>query len=218
MRKLSIVVVVVLAAALFSLAASAETLVFSDSFEDNTVGKQPTGWVVNHDLGGIVVDAAVGKVSDGKLAVELNNTPDLFGQIQHAIPETVLGKLMVDFYQPSALKENINIEVHNASGRIIGVFITGSGNVRPRPAGVQTGDMAKLPNDSWHTMVITWDDKVFNVYYLENGKLVPILENAELDPNHIAGGPANMVLFNLSPRADAKKGYIDNVRVYDLSK
>jgi len=218
MKKLTVLVVAALAVLVFSFAAAGEELVFFDSFENNTVGQHPAGWVVNHEFGGIVVDASAVKASDGQLAVELNNTPDLFGQIEHDIPATAVGKLMVDFYQPNAWRENINIELHNASGRIIGVFLTGSGNVRPRPAGVQTGNLANLPNDRWHTMVITWDDKVFNVYYLDNGNLVPILENAELDPAYIEGGPATKVLFNLSSRADAKKGYIDNVRVYDLSK
>ncbi|HHX01400.1 MAG TPA: LamG domain-containing protein [Firmicutes bacterium] len=219
MRKLSIAVVVMMLVAAFSMTAAAEELVFFDSFEEGTVGGHPVGWDVNHDTAGIVVDAASGFVSDGNLAVELNNNPgdDLYGIIERAIPEVRVGKLMVDFYQNNAWRDNINIEVFSPSGRLIGVFVTGSGNVRPRPGGEQTGNLVNLPNDRWHTMVLTWDENVFNVYYLDNGNLVPILENAAFDP---AGGDesATKILLNVSRREEPKKAYVDNIRVYDLSK
>lgn len=219
MRKTLIAVTVFLLVSVLSLAVSAEELVFFDSFEDNTIGEKPAGWELTHDLAAQVVDAASGRVSDGNLAVVLNNTPDLYGEIVQEIPEVVEGKMMVDFYQPSAIRDNINIEVHSASGRLIGVFVTGSGNVRPRPAGQQTENLVNLPNDRWHTLVLTWNAEGFNVYYLDAvGNQIVILENAEFDPVGVEGGAASKILLNVSRREDLKQAYFDNVRVYDLAK
>ncbi len=216
MKKTLIIASVLVLVLTFGSLVMAEELVFSDSFEDGVVDGHPAGWIVNHDFGGVISD---NRSSDGRLSVQLNNTPDLFGEISKEIPEVAVGKLIVDFYQVNAFRENLNVEVHNESGRIVGVFITASGKVRPRDGGEQTGDLAVLANDTWHSLVLTWDETSFSVYHLDAfGNMIAILEDAALDPAHIDGGPANKILINMSPRADAKEAYIDNVRVYDLSK
>lgn len=217
MKKLLVISQILLVVLLLSSGVLAETLIFSTSFENDTVGQSPAGWAKEHDSAAVVIDGAIVSIPDGKKAVQLNNTPDAYGRISHEIPEVKNGKLVVNFYQPNAQRENINIEVHNADGRIVGIFITASGNLRVREAGVQSSNIAALANDKWHTLVITWDDTMFNVYSLENGREVVIKESCLVDPA-VGNKPANRVSFDVSKRDDAKVAYIDNVRVYDLAK
>lgn len=208
---------VLLVVLLLSSGVFAESLIFSTSFENDTVGQVPAGWNLEHDTAAVVIDGALVSIPDGKKAVQLNNTPDLYGRISHEIPEVNKGKLVVSFYQPSSQKENINLEVHNANGMLVGIFVTASGNVRVRDAGVQSGNIVGLGNDKWNTLVITWDDTMFNVYQLENGRQVTIIESCLVNPA-TAGLPANKVSFDVSRRDDAKVAYIDNILVYDLAK
>lgn len=195
-----------------------EELVFSDSFEDNTVGQSPKGWTLSHSHGGLVVDSSQVIIPHGELALQLNSTTSLYGEVYYDIPEIKQGKLVVDFMQPSSSRENINIEIKNGDNRLVGVFITGSGNVRPRDNGVQTADLIRLPNDQWHTFVIKWDvdEKTFHVSYMQGENEIAITsEGAGLDPAGI-GLPGSRILFNVSPRDPEKEAFIDNVRVYNL--
>lgn len=215
-RHVFVVSLVLVLLLMVSVGSLAEELVFSDSFEDNVVGENPVGWNVLHPEAGLIIDANHVSISDGHLALQMNNTPELFGEVWTDIPEVAVGKLVVDFYQPNSSRENINVEVHNDDGRIVGIFITGSGNVRVRDAGEQSDNILNLGNDSWHTLVVTWDDEFFNVYYVNaNGEEVVIREGLLLDPAAV-GKPGNKILFNVSPRDDAKEAFIDNVRVYSL--
>jgi len=216
-KRLFVLSSVVMLVLLMTGVGAAEKLIFSESFENNTVGENPVEWDLVHPKAGIVVDGNTISIPDGKLALQLNNTPNDMGEVSHEIPEVTLGKLVVNFHQPSVSRENINIEVHNADGRIVGIFVTGSGNVRVRDAGEQSSNILNLPNDKWHTMIIKWDEELFKVYYLDGaGAEVAITETAKLDPE-FAGKPANKILFNVSKRDDAKEAFIDNIRVYDLA-
>lgn len=217
MKKLLSLSQVLLIVLLLSSGVMAATLVFSDSFESGVVGQAPSGWTLSHGNAAVVVDGTLMSISDGTKAVKLVNSPDEYGRITQEYPAVTKGKLMVDFYQDSSNRDNINIEIHNGVGRIVGVFVTGSGNIRVRDAGVQSSNVSNLPNDRWHTLVITWDNTMFSVYSLENGRDVVIIENCLVDP---AGGndPSNKVQLDVTKRDDEKVVYYDNVRVYDLGK
>lgn len=213
-----------LALLVFSGVVMAEgVLVFSDSFEEYAVGTEPNGWTLVHPTAGEVVDSSFVSIPDGNAALRLFSTPNDNGEVFIDIPEVKKGKLVVDFYQPSSSRDNINFEVRNGVSRVVGVFITGSGNVRPRADGVQTANLINLRNDQWHTFVIRWDvdAKTFQVAYMEGDKEVAIADAGKtefgVDPAGI-GLSVSRIAFNVTRRDPGKEAFIDNIRVYDLAK
>lgn len=210
-------VLLVLALCVGVSCAAAETLVMADSFEDDAVGQPPTGWEPHVDGTATVVGSDTVSVADGGKAVRLLNSTEANGEITKLIGEIKSGKLVVWFMQPSSSKENINIEVRSGADRLVGVFITGSGNVRIRDAGVQSGNIKNLPNDRWHEFVIEWDfdTQVFRVAHIENGEEIAITsaEGAKFDPAY-EGKIPDTVAFNVSKRETSKEAFFDGVRVY----
>jgi len=219
MRIVRITGLVLLALVLSVFTAASQTAVLNDSFEDGTVGQPPAGWERSTDHAATVVGTETVSVPDGKLAVRLLNSTDDYGEITRYIGQVPKGKLVVWFMQPSSSRENINIEVRCGEDRLVGVFITGSGNVRVRDAGVQSGNIKNLPNDKWHELVIEWDfeTQIFRVAHIENGEEIAITsaEGAKFDPAH-EGKIPDTIALNVSKRETPKEAFFDGVRVYSM--
>jgi hypothetical protein len=199
--------------------SAAETLVMADSFESDAAGQPPSGWVPNSDGAATVVGADTVSIPDGELAVRLLNSTTANGEIEKNVGEVKKGRLVVWFYQPSSSRENINIEVRNGTDRLIGVFITGSGNVRLRDAGVQSGNIKNLPNDRWHEFVMEWDfdTQIFRVFHIEGGQRIEITsgDGAKFDPQ-FEGKVPDTIAMNVSKREEPKEAFFDNVQVFSF--
>lgn len=199
--------------------SAAETLVMADSFESDAAGQPPSGWVPNSDGAATVVGADTVSIPDGELAVRLLNSTTANGEIEKNVGEVKKGRLVVWFYQPSSSRENINIEVRNGTDRLIGVFITGSGNVRLRDAGVQSGNIKNLPNDRWHEFVMEWDfdTQIFRVFHIEGGQKIEITsgDGAKFDPQ-FEGKVPDTIAMNVSKREEPKEAFFDNVQVFSF--
>ncbi len=215
-RIAKIASLVLFALLLFMCTASAQdTLVMADSFEEDVVGQPPSGWVPNAEDTATVVGQDIVFAPDGSLAVKLLNSTEANGEITRAVGEVKKGRLVVWFMQPKAMGDNINIEVRSGEDRLVGVFITASGNVRIRDAGVQSGNIKNLPNDQWHEFVIEWDfdTQIFRVAHIVDGKEISIAEDAKFDPAHTGKIPDTIAL-NVSKREEPKEAFFDGVRVY----
>lgn len=215
--KVTSLVLFVLALCVGASCAAQETLVMADSFEDDVVGQPPAGWEPNADDAATVLGSDTVSIPDGSQAVRLVNSATGNGEVTRLIGEVKNGRLVVWFMQPSSSKENINIEVRSGVDRLVGVFITGSGNVRIRDAGVQSGNIKNLPNDRWHELIVEWDfdTQVFRVAHIENGEEIGItsVEGAKFDPAH-EGKTPDTIAFNVSKRETSKEAFFDGVRVY----
>lgn len=217
MKRITKVISLVLFALLLIMctASAQETLVMADSFEEDVAGQPPSGWVPNAEDAATVVGPDTVSAADGSLAVRLLNSTEANGEITKAIGEVPKGRLVVWFMQPSSSRENINIEVRSGIDRLVGVFITGSGNVRIRDAGVQSGNIKNLPNDRWHEFVMEWDfdAQIFRVAHIVDGEEISIAEDAKFDPAH-EGKIPDTIGLNVSKREEPKEAFFDGVRVF----
>ncbi|NLW56531.1 MAG: hypothetical protein GX050_07955 [Firmicutes bacterium] len=195
------------------------TLLFSDSFEDNRIGGSPAGW---EGAGMSIVDKRRVEIPDGNFAVRLDNKPSENGTIYKIFDNLDRCRLYVSFHQPERFKENLYIDVKTEEGgRIFGLFITGSGNVRIRDGGVQSPNILNLPNNLWHRVMLEWDasTQVWHAYVIGSKSITPITPEggARFDPAY-EGNPPRMILFEIPKREDRKVAYIDQVELYDLSE
>lgn len=218
-RWLFIVLGLALVLSCMIIAAEGEgTLIFSDSFEDNRIMGDPTGWEATNAS---IVDKRRVAVPDGKFVVRLDNSVTENGTIYKEFDNLDQCQLYVSFHQPSRFKENVYIDVKTAeNGRIFGLFITGSGNVRIRDAGQQSPNILNLPNDLWHRVMLEWDTstQIWHAYVVGKS-LTPITPEggAHFDPAY-EGNPPKIILFEIPKRDDRKVAYIDQVELYDLSE
>lgn len=212
-------VLLVLALCVGATCAAQGTLIMADSFEEDVAGQPPAGWTLNDETAATVVDVDTVSIPDGSLAVRLLNSTEANGEIERSVGEVKKGRLVVWFMQPSSSRENINIEVRCGSDRLVGVFVTGSGNVRIRDAGVQSGNIKNLPNDRWHEFVIEWDfdTQIFEAFHIEGGQQIAITseEGAKFDPAH-EGKIPDTIAMNVSKREESKEAFFDNVQVYGI--
>ena len=214
-RIAKIASLVLFALLLFMCTASAQdTLVMADSFEEDVVGQPPSGWVPNAEDTATVVGQDIVFAPDGSLAVKLLNSTEANGEITRAVGEVKKGRLVVWFMQPKAMRDNINIEVRSGEDRLVGVFITASGNVRIRDAGVQSGNIKNLPNDQWHEFVIEWDfdTQIFRVAHIVDGKRY-LLQRMRSSIQHTQARSLTRLL-STSPRGRSQEAFFDGVRVY----
>lgn len=202
-------------------------VIFSESFEDMTLGANPDGWtVVDQDVhatngysGGKV---SAERASDGKNSIKLVSVPDAEGRVEYMFDEALTyHSLSVDLYKVDANKENVNIELHNDDGRVFGLFISASGNLRHRkPDGKNESSPNDAGNDQWYTIEFKWNDdtKLYNAYLIRDGQrteLTPAGGSAYEDANNIGG--VNKVSIAITKRDGDKIAYIDNVKVVDLA-
>ncbi len=220
-KILALTLMLMLVASYVVYAAEEEgKLILSDSFENNKPGEVPVGW---EGVGQSIIDSTtLKKIADGDLAVKLDNSPSAAGGIYKEFESLNKNRLLVSFYQPSKFKENVNIEVTTADGqRIFGLFITGSGNVRIRDAGVQSGNIIQLANDNWHRVMLEWDaeTKTYHAYVIMGKTKTEVTpkKGARFDPA-LDDNPPKRINFEVSKREDPKVAYIDHVELYDLSK
>ena len=126
----------------------------SESFEDGEVGEYPEGWIVldqeAHDLTGY----SGGRISreratHGSKSAKIVSIPNAEGRITYEFDKPLLyNTLKVDFLMPEG-QDNINLELHGESGRLFGLFITSSGNVRYRhPDGSNGSNISNASNGS----------------------------------------------------------------------
>lgn len=201
------------------LANAQGLLVYETSFEEDTIGVTPAGWQsAPFATSAVVVDSSEIPAADGQKVVRLTNDPSSYGEFFLDTEDIYHGKLVVQFYQISSPRENINIEIRNQRSRLAGAYITQSGNVRARDNGVTTGNLINLPVENWHIFVMEWNvaEQWFKISYVENGQ-ENLITQAQLDATQ-SGEPGNRIYINISPRDEEKVAYIDNVRIYDLGK
>jgi len=215
---LSLVLAFIVGCTIFAVEGEG-TLLFSDSFENNRIGGKPAGW---EGTGMSIVDRRRVSIPDGTFAVRLDNSPTENGTIYKIFDNLDKCRLYVSFYQPENFRENLYIDVKTAeNGRIFGLFITGSGNVRIRNAGVQSENILNLANNNWHRVMLEWDTstQIWHAWVIRSSGNVPLTPEggAKFDPAY-EGNPPRMILFEIPKREDRKVAYIDQVELYTLSE
>lgn len=205
-----------------------DPLVFQESFEEHADDQYPEGWLVVNQEVHDTTDYSGGRItsesaSDGSKSIRLVSIPEAEGRVEYEFDEPLLyHKLTVDLKQQATHKENVNIELHGENGRLFGLFVTGSGNVRYRhPDGSNGDNVTNIPNDSWHTIEFEWNDadKRYKAWTISAAG-----ERVEITPG---GGTSYELEFiddqvtklsiAITQRDGDKIAFIDNIEVIDLA-
>lgn len=209
------------------MAGIPDPVVFKESFEDFAEGEYAPGWIVvnkeAHDKTGYSGGRiSAEKASDGEKSVKLISVPDVEGRVEIEFGEPLLyHSLTVDLLQVESHKENVNLELHCDEGRLFGLFITGSGNVRYRhPDGSNGSNITAISNDSWHTIEFQWNDaeKIYKAFAISGSQRVEVTppggSSYELE---FIDGQVTKFSVAITKRDDDKIVYIDNIEVIDLA-
>lgn len=204
-----------------------DPVVYKESFEDFAEGEYAPGWIVvnkeAHDKTGYSGGRiSAEKASDGEKSVKLISVPDVEGRVEIEFGEPLLyHSLTVDLLQVESHKENVNLELHCDEGRLFGLFITGSGNVRYRhPDGSNGSNITAISNDSWHTIEFQWNDaeKIYKAFAISGSQRVEVTppggSSYELE---FIDGQVTKFSVAITKRDDDKIAYIDNIEVIDLA-
>jgi len=202
-----------------------DPVVFFESFEDGEVGEYPEGWIVldqeAHDLTGY----SGGRISreratHGSKSAKIVSIPNAEGRITYEFDKPLLyNTLKVDFLMPEG-QDNINLELHGESGRLFGLFITASGNVRYRhPDGSNGSNISNASNNRWHTAEFQWNDeeKIYHAFVTSDGNRVQITPPGG-SPYEELYRDEQVIKFSamITKRDGDKTFYIDNIEVIDL--
>lgn len=199
-----------------------DPVVFFESFEDGIEGEYPAGWIIKgqdvHDAKGTSGGRiSTEKASDGSTAVKLVSIPAEEGRITVEFEKPLLyNSLTVDFYQPEG-NDNINLELLGENGRVFGLFLTATGNVRYRhPDGGNGSNITNAPNNSWHTAEFQWNDadKIYHAFV--NGVRITPPGGS---PYETLAYDEQVVKFSaqITKRDSDKVAFIDNIEVKDLA-
>lgn len=209
------------------MSALPDPIVLQESFEGYELGSFPEGWIIANQEAHELNNYSGGRVSNerksaGDKALKLVSIPGARGRVEFEFDQPLLNNsLTVDIFQPSDTRDDINIELLSDEGRVFGVFITGSGNVRYRhPDGSNGSNITNIPNDGWHTIEFQWNDeqKTYRAYAISAGSRTEITPpgGSSYETQYIDGQVTKLGIAVTDRDAD-RIGYIDNIEVIDLA-
>ncbi|MFW6256952.1 MAG: hypothetical protein ACOC2O_02305, partial [Bacillota bacterium] len=201
----------------------AEELLYEQNWDDYEEGDVLSeDWEVGNrdELKELDAEPFIAEIHDEK-ALEVQSHPDLDSTTRVTREfDFDKGALEVDFHQPAdddEKNDNVYVDIRTPDGRLFGLFITGSGNVRYRDDGDQSDNVMNLSPGEWHTVRLEWDNdnKKYNAYVKQDGELEPIVEAADFNSGLDDTTPS-MIAFEVSNRDVVKAGNYKNIKVYSM--
>lgn len=204
-------------------------LVWSESFEDGTVGEPPSGWELQRDYdpgyGPRVVDSSVVSIIDGQKALKIYEEGSAV-RVRHEFGPIEKGRVELYVYA-FALDEDergqAEIDLFSGSKRALSILLLRDAELRYRDekntSTQAAGGKLTLERGAWHKLAIEWnaEARVFHAfYYNAAGKAVRFTPAEGVPFDAAAEGAPDTLRLGITAAGDgsARAAYFDAIEVF----